>query len=92
MDGSTFVHDENIRGLHEACDTIESAGACGKCPLYNCCLDVASFMAICEELSAGMIDEFLRYADELEDPITEADIIACYADMARKAERDENYD
>ena len=49
-------------------------------------------MAICEELTADMIDEFLGFSDDIENPITEEDIIASYADMARKAERDEHYD
>ena len=92
MYGEDFVRDGNVRTLYEACTVIESAGACDRCPLKDSCLDVASFMAICENLTADMIDEFLGFSDDIENPITEADIIASYADMARKAERDEYYD
>ena len=92
MDGRSFVNDENIRGLYDACIVIEKACGCDKCPLRDCCLDVSSYLAVCDQVSAGMIDEFLDFADDIENPITEEDIIASYADMERKAERDEYYD
>lgn len=92
MSGNSFVNDENVRGLHEACETIEDAGGCDRCPLKDCCLDVTSFKAVCEELSARMIDEFLGFADDIDEHYTEDDALAYYADMARKAERDEYYD
>ena len=92
MSGIDFVNDLNVRTLHEACEAIENAGGCDRCPLRNCCLDVSSFMAVCEEVSAGMIDEFLGFSDDIERHYDEEDALAYYADMARKAERDEYYD
>ena len=92
MSGIDFVNDLNVRTLHDACEAIENAGECDRCPLRNCCLDVSSFMAVCEEVSAGMIDEFLGFSDEIEEHYDEDDALAYYADMARKAERDEYYD
>ena len=92
MSGIDFVNDLNVRTLHEACEAIENAGECDRCPLRNCCLDVSSFMAVCEEVSAGMIDEFLKFSDDIEEHYDEEDALAYYADMARKAERDEYYD
>lgn len=92
MSGIDFVNDLNVRTLHDACEAIENAGECDRCPLRNCCLDVSSFMAVCEEVSAGMIDEFLGFSDDIENHYNEEDALAYYADMARKAERDEYYD
>ena len=92
MSGIDFVNDLNVRTLHDACEAIENAGECDRCPLRNCCLDVSSFMAVCEEVSAGMIDEFLGFSDEIGRHYDEEDALAYYADMARKAERDEYYD
>lgn len=93
MCGETFVNDENIKVMIEACNVIDDAGGCHRCPLYDCCLDVTSFKTIGEVLTEDMVDDFLRYSDHIEHPaITEDDIIADYADMARKAERDEYYD
>lgn len=92
MSGISFVNDENIIILHEACEVIENAGGCDRCPLKDCCLDVSSFKAVCEELTAGMIDEFLSFSDDIETHYNEEDAVAYFADMARKAERDEYYD
>lgn len=93
MCGETFVNDENIKVMIEACEVIEDADGCHRCPLRSCCLDVTSFKVIGEVLTEDMVDEFLSYSDYIEQPpITEDDIIADYADMARKAERDEYYD
>lgn len=92
MCGETFVNDENIKVMIEACEVIENADGCHRCPLRDCCLDVTSFKVIGEVLTEDMVDEFLGFSDDIENPITEDDIIASYADMARKAERDEYYD
>ena len=92
MRGRDFTHDNNVTGLYYACVTIKDAGGCDRCPLRNICLEETSYMTVCDELSSGAIDELLDFADDIEQHYNEEDAVAFYADMARKAERDEYYD
>ncbi len=90
MSGLEFIHDENVRSLHEACTTIEDAGGCDGCPLKGgCCLNEESFMYICEELTAGMIEELLSFADDIEQHENEEDAVAYFADLKRKMDIEE---
>ena len=89
MSGIDFVNDLNVRTLHDACEAIENAGECDRCPLRNCCLDVSSFMAVCEEVSAGMIDEFLGFSDDIENHYNAEDAVAYFADLKRKMDAEE---
>lgn len=90
MSGLKFVRDENLKGMYEACEVIESAGGCERCPLRDCCLDVSSFKSICECVSASMVDEFLGFADDIEEHNNEDDMFSYYADVKRKADIEEH--
>jgi len=83
---------DDLEQLKEACEVIRSADGCDKCPLYEGCLDVNILSDVIEGTSVDEINDLLAFADDIENPITDADIDAYYADMARKAERDEYYD
>ena len=81
-----------LREIYENCNTIEMLGACEKCPFYNGCFKTTDFIEMCETITEEEIDELAEFADDVVHPITDEDILAYYADMARKAERDEYYD
>lgn len=85
---------EELTAICEACETIKCADACEKCPLERreVCIDYIDFKVVCGDLTEHLLKEFFDLADDIEYPITDEDVIAGYADMQRKAERDEYYD
>lgn len=85
---------EDLTAICEACETIKVADGCEKCPFERkeICIDYIDFKVVCGDLTEHLLTEFFDFLDDIEHPITEDDIIASYADMARKAERDEYYD
>lgn len=75
--------------IFEACYEIQDHGGCEECPISHLCLDdtKASVNEIADLMSAQGWDEFLNYADNA--TYSEDDIIAQYADAARKSDLEE---
>lgn len=66
-----------------ACERIQDCGKCDECPKKHTCIcGDTNVMDMAELISALSWDEFLEYADHTYP--SEDDVIADYADRARK--------
>ena len=75
--------------LHASCENINGLGGCPKCPIKANCLEMTDALTLAEELTAGQIEEFIGFSDDVEDYKDEQDWKAYYADQARKMEAEE---
>ena len=67
---------ERLDDIFDACGYIHDAGACDKCPLAHNCIDdtsVAEFQNFCTK---DTLEEFLDFADDIEDYANEQAYIA----------------
>lgn len=86
---------EIMQGLETVfihCETIQDGHACDKCPLFGICLEDTPLTDVANEVSTGMWEEFVAFADDVESYVSDEDMRAYFDDMASKAERDEYYD
>lgn len=67
-----------------ACENIQEAGACDRCPLFGTCLDDNSFLDVATSFNTDHWKDFLGLSDDVIDYISEQDYIANRADMERK--------
>lgn len=77
------------------CQTIDEAGACRGCPLYEACIDANDLMDIAFEITPEQWKDFLDFADDIDDYLEDREINseenqrALYADFQRKLEIEE---
>ena len=75
---------DGIIAMCHACEVIGEMGSCTKCPMNEKCL---SFDGFWQSISAKEIEEFLDFADDIEnyeEELEEADYEAEHADLYRK--------
>lgn len=87
---------EAMNLLALACDNINEGGACEKCPLHSDkCLDDMAVKDFAEEMTAKSLEEFLGFADDVQEYLEELEINseenqrALHADFQRKYEAEE---
>lgn len=73
-----------LNEVFENCGYVQDEGACDECPLRLSCLDETPVCEFADTMSRDKIEEFLKYADGVEDRVSEEDFIASCADMQRK--------
>lgn len=87
---------EAMNLLVVACDNIIEGSACEKCPLYSDkCLDDMAVKDFAEEMTTKSLEEFLGFADDVQEYLEELEINseenqrALHADFQRKYEAEE---
>lgn len=86
--------------IHMCCETIEECGGCDYCPMGSDCFEYNSLLDSYENISVGKWEEFIGFADDVEEFIKERNMTRNERrqlewedeyDRIRKGERDERY-
>lgn len=87
---------EAMNLLALACDNINEGVACDKCPLFSDkCLEDMAVKDFAEEMTTKSLEEFLGFADDVQEYLEELEINseenqrALHADFQRKYEAEE---
>ena len=86
---------EIMSGLETAflhCQTISEGHACDKCPLVPFCLEETDYATLATDVPRSAWEEFIEFADDVHNYVSDEDMRAYFDDMTSKAERDEYYD
>lgn len=78
----------SLGDMCDACTYIKDAGACGNCPLKYNCIEECNVLTFADDVSRSTINEFLGFADDIEEQLNQQDFEDYHEQLKAEMERE----